>query len=164
MDTQISPALGAMLAQLAPVAAGIMDRIQPLLDQPVIRFPYNIPLAASQVIDPGATAVLTPPDFNYSFEWPFEIREISFSNDPAHTFRDWRVAIQDQTFNQPWQKGMAGTLVSTLVDTNTSKYCLKFPWIVRPKGGGINIAVTNLDTVNPITVDINFIGSQLLPR
>jgi len=164
MDMQPSPSLAAMLAQLTPVFTGFMDKIQPLLDQPVIRFPYNMPLAQSQVIPPGATVPLTSTDFQYSFEWPFEVREISFSNDPSHTFRDWRVAILDQTFNQPWQKGIAGTMVETLLDVNTNKYCLKFPWVVRPKGGGLSIAVTNLDTVNPITVDINFIGSQLLPR
>jgi len=163
MDSQ-SPALGTMLQQLAPQWMGIMNAIQPLIDQPLIRYPYNMPLAQSQVINPGATVNLTPTDFQYSFEWPFEVREIAFSNDPSHTFRDWRVAILDQTFNQPWQKGIAGTLVSTLIDKNTDKYCLKFPWVVRPKGGGLSIAVTNLDTVNPITVDINFIGSQLIPR
>ena len=165
MDAQvISPALGAMLTQLAPVVTGFMNRVQPLLDQPIIRFPYNIPLSASQVIAPGATVRLNPPDFQYSFEWPFEIHALSFSNDPAHTRRDWRVAIQDQTFNQPWQKGDAGTMVATLLETNTDKYVLKFPWIIRPKGGAINITVTNLDEVNPITVDVDIIGYQLLPR
>lgn len=153
-----------MLQQLAPQFANVLGQIQPLLDQPIIRFPYNIPLSVSQTIAPGATVALTPPDFQYSFEWPFEIRELAFSNDPAHTFRDWRVAILDQTFNQPWQKGIAGTMVATLLDANTNKYPLKFPWVVRPKGGGISVVVTNLDTVNPITVDVNFIGSQMLPR
>lgn len=163
MDS-ISPALGAMLTQLAPVVTGVLNKIQPLLDQPIIRFPYNIPLSASQVIPAGATVRLTPPDFQYSFEWPFELIEIGFSQDPAHTTRDWRIAIQDQTFNQPWQKGDAGTMVATLLETNTDKYVLKYPWIVRPKGGALNFVVTNLDEVNPITVDIDLIGSQLLPR
>jgi hypothetical protein len=40
----------------------------------------------------------------------------------------------------------------------------KFPWTIRPKGGGMNITVQNLDTVNPITVDIDLIGYMLLPR
>ena len=100
-----------------------MDRIQPLLNQPVIRFPYNMPLAASQVIPPGATQVLTPPDFQYCFEWPFEVPGDFVLQDPAHTFRDWRVAILDQTFNQPWQKGFAGTMVRhcwTRTRTSTS--------------------------------------------
>ena len=164
MDAQISPALGAMLTQLAPVVSGIMNKIQPLLDQPVIRFPYNMPLSASVTVDPGATLRLTPPDFQYSFEWPFEVHEVGLSQDPAHTSRDWRIAIQDQTFNQPWQKSDSGILVATLIDPNTDKYKLKFPWVVRPKGGALSVVVTNLDDVNPITVDVNFIGEQLLPR
>ncbi len=164
MDSLVSPALGTMLTQLAPVAAGILDRIKPLLDQPVIRFPYNLPLAESQVIPAGATVRLTPSDFQYSLEWPFEVHRIGFSQDPAHTTRDWRVFFQDQTFNQPWQLAQTGVLVASLVDTNTDKYDLKFPWVVRPKGGALSFVVTNLDTVNPITVDIDVIGYQLLPR
>jgi hypothetical protein len=35
---------------------------------------------------------------------------------------------------------------------------------VRPKGGGLVPYVTNLDTVNPITIDIGFVGNLLLPR
>lgn len=161
---EISPALGAMLTQLAPVVTGFLNKVQPLLDQPVIRYPYNIPLSESAVIAAGATMTLNPPDFQYSFEWPFEIQEIGFSQDPAHTSRDWRIAILDQTFNQPWQKSNTGIMVSTLVETNTDKYVLKFPWVVRPKGGGLQIVVTNLDEVNPITVDINLVGAQLIPR
>lgn len=156
--------LGSMLAQLAPWALDLYNKAAPLLNQPVIRFPYSMGTSASQVIAPGATAVLNQPDFNYSFEWPFEIQEIALSQDPAHTTRDWRIAIQDQTFNQPLQKPQSGTMIATLLETNTDKYVLKFPWIVRPKGGGLQITVTNLDTVNPITVDVNLIGSQLIPR
>ena len=83
---------------------------------------------------------------------------------PAHTPRDWRVRIEDQTFNQPWGLSNNGTMVATYIDDNTGKYKLEMPWIVRPKGGALAITVYNLDTVNPITVDIAFIGSQLLPR
>ena len=164
MDSQPSPALSAMLAQLAPWWLDVLNKISPLLNQPVIRYPYSIPLAQSQVIAAGATAVLNQPDFNYNFEWPFEIQEIGLSQDPAHTTRDWRIAIQDQTFNQPFQKAQSGTMVATLLETNTDKYVLKFPWIIRPKGGGLQITVTNLDQVNPITVDMNLIGAQMIPR
>lgn len=157
-------ALGAMFTQLAPTISNVLNGLKPLIDQPIVRFPYVMPLSASQVIPAGQTAVLTASDFNYSFEWPFEVWKVAFSNDPAHTFRDWRVGILDQTFNQPWQKAQSGVLVSTLLDTNTDKWCLEMPWVVRPKGGGLQITVTNLDTVNPITVDIAFIGKQLLPR
>ncbi len=153
-----------MLSQMAPFFLDLYNKAAPLFNQPVIRYPYTMPLATSQVIAPGATALLTQPDFNYNFEWPFEIQKVSFSQDPAHTTRDWRVYFQDQTFNQPWQKAQTGTMVATLLDTNTDKYVLEFPWVVRPKGGGIQINVTNLDTVNPITVDIALIGAQLLPR
>ncbi len=163
MDAQ-SPALAAMATQLAPTIANLLAGVKPLFDQPIIRFPYNMPLAASQVIPAGQTVRLTPPDFQYSLEWPFEIHRIGFSQDPAHTARDWRVFIQDQTFNQPWQLAQSGVLVASLIDTNTDKYELKFPWIVRPKGGALSFVVTNLDTVNPITVDIDVIGYQMLPR
>lgn len=157
-------ALGAMFTQLAPTISNIMNGLKPLMDQPIVRFPYVIPLSASQVIQPGQTATLTPPDFNYSFEWPFEVWKVAFSNDPSHSFRDWRVAFTDQTFSQPWQKSTSGVMVSTLLDANTDKWCLEMPWVIRPKGGGLSIQVTNLDTVNPITVDIALIGKQLLPR
>lgn len=159
----VSPGLGAMLAQLAPVFQGFMNKIQPLLNQPVIRMPYNLPLARSQVLTAGSTSnILTPTDFSHSLEWPFEVRWVKFSQDPAHTYRDWRVGIQDQTFNQPFQK--SNFMVADVVDDNTGKYVLEFPWIVRPKGGALNVVVDNLDTVNPLTVDINFSGYLLIPR
>ncbi len=164
MDQGISPALGAMLAQWGPFFTDIANRVKPLLDQPVIRLPYNMALSTSQVIPPGATVRLTASDFQYSLEYPFEVTKVKFSQDPAHTKRDWRVAIQDQTFNQPWGLSLAGTMVDTYVDDNTGAYKLDMPWVVRPKGGALGVTVTNLDEVNPITVDIAFIGSQLLPR
>jgi len=165
MDAQQGSALGAMLTQVGPFLTDLYLKVAPLLDQPVIRFPYNFPLSQSQVIPPGqSNVVLFQPDFNYNLEWPFEIEKIGFSQDPAHTTRDWRVSFMDQTFNQPWQKSNTGILVATLLDTNTDKYVLKWPWPIRPKGGGLQIVVTNLDTVNPITIDLNIEGSQLVPR
>ncbi len=152
MDT--SPGMTAMLTQLAPVVGGFLQRVQPLFDQPIIRMPYAMPLATSQVIPAGAQNVrLEPTDFQYSFEYPFEVHEVKFSQDPAHTTRDWRVSLTDQTF-----------MIAQLVDDNTGKWVWKFPWIVRPKGGGLTVTVDNLDTVNPITVDICFLGYQLIPR
>lgn len=159
----VSPGLGAMLAQLAPAVKSVLDKIQPLLNQPVIRMPYNLPLSRSQVIAAGASGqVLTSSDFSHSLEWPFEVRWVKFSQDIAHTFRDWRVGVQDQTFNQPFQK--SNSLVADLVDDNTGKWVLDFPWIVRPKGGALNVIVDNEDDTNPITVDINFGGYLLIPR
>ncbi len=55
-------------------------------------------------------------------------------------------------------------MVATLLDRNTGKWPLKFPWVLRPKGGGLTIYVNNLDTVNPIIVDVNFTGFLLIPR
>lgn len=159
-----SPGLMASLTQLMPYVNRLLAGFQPLLDQPIIRMPYSMPLSQSAVVAPGSTLILTPQDFSYSLEWPLEVHEVKFSQDPAHTYRDWRVAFQDQTFNQPLQKSQTGSMVAQLVDDNTGKWCWKFPWTVRPKGGALNIVVTNLDTVNPITVDIDFIGYMLIPR
>jgi len=153
-----------MLAQWGPFFTDIANRVKPLLDQPVIRLPYTLPLSVSQVIPPGGTVKLMPPDFQYSLEYPFEVTALKFSQDPAHTARDWRVLIQDQTFNQPWTLSNNGVMVATYIDDNTGKYKLDMPWVVRPKGGALSVVVTNLDEVNPITVDVCFIGSQLLPR
>ncbi len=153
-----------MLAQWLPTITDIANRMKPLLDQPVIRYPYSMSLSVSQVIAPGETARLTPADFQYSLETPFEVTKVKFSQDPAHTARDWRVSIQDQTFNQPWHLSLNGVMVATYIDDNTGAYELEMPWVVRPKGGALAIVVTNLDEVNPITVDITFLGSQLIPR
>jgi hypothetical protein len=162
-DIPGSPALGAMLAQLAPTIRSILQRVQPLIDQPVIRMPYALPLVQSQVIPAGSNGfILNATSFSWNLEWPLEVHAVKFSNDPMHTFRDWRIAIQDQTFNQPFQKNPP--MVADLVDDNTGKWEWRFPWIVRPKGGGLNVAADNLDTVNPITVDISFLGYALLPR
>ncbi len=91
--------LAAMAMQFAPLLRGAMQKIAPFIDQPVIRFPFNLPLATSQSIPAGATNVpLTSQDFSYSLEWPLEIHEVGFSQDPAHTARDWRIAIQDLVF------------------------------------------------------------------
>ena len=153
----------AMLSQLAPYIKPLLDSFKPLIDQPVIRMPYSLPLATSQVIGAGVTNFpLGQVNFSNAFEWPFEIQYVKFSNDPAHTFRDWRLSVMDLTFNQPWMKSSA--MVSTLIDDNTGAWELKFPWIVRPKGGGLIPFIDNLDTVNPITVDIDFVGAFLIPR
>lgn len=164
MDTALSPGLSAMLSQLSPVVESVLRKIQPVLDQPVVRFPYTMPLSAGMVVPPGQQLILTPTDFQYSLEYPFEVHDISLSQDITHTYRDWRIAFQDQSYNQPLQKSITGTLVANLVDLNTGKYCWKYPWTVRPKGGGYQILVTNLDTVNPLTVDISLNGYQLIPR
>lgn len=158
-----SPGQGAQLVQFAPMLEGILKRLVPVFDQPIIRMPYLLPLSTSKVIPAGASNVpLVQSDFSLSLEWPFEIEQVVFSQDPSHTFRDWRVAFSDQVFNQPWQK--APVMVATLVDANTGAWKRTFPWTMRPKGGAINVFVDNLDTVNPITIDLNFIGSLMIPR
>lgn len=152
-----------MAAQLAPFLHGVWQRIQPLVDQPVIRMPYSLPLAQGQVIGAGVSgAILAPSSFSWNLEWPLEIHAVKFSQDIAHTFRDWQVQIQDQTFNQPFQKNPS--LVADLVDDNTGKWDWKFPWVIRPKGGAVQVLVNNLDTVNPITVDLSFLGYMMIPR
>lgn len=159
----LSQGAEAMLSQLLPHFKGLMDRIEPLLNQPVVRVPYSLPLANSTVIPAGQQGqVLDSTSFSYSLEWPLEVHEVKFSQDIAHTFRDWRVNIQDQVVNQPLQKNTP--MVADLVDDNTGKWTWKFPWVVRPKGGALLISVDNLDTVNPITVDLSFNGYLMIPR
>ena len=160
---QGSPGLAAQLAQWAPIVKNLVDRLKPVIDQPVIRVPYNMPLAASRVVAAAATNVpLLASDFSNSLEWPFEIWKVKFSQDPAHTFRDWRFFLRDQQFSQDLMK--AAAMVATLVDDNTGVWRLELPWIVRPKGGGLGPTVDNLDAINPITVDVNFQGYLLIPR
>lgn len=162
-ELQAQNGLAAMLMQLAPTVKGLVDRLKPIVDQPVIRFPYVMPLRQSLTVGAGQTGQPMPSsDFMHALEWPFEVHKVKFSQDPAHTPRDWRVLIKDQTFNQDWVKTQA--MVDLLIDNNTGVWDLDFPWVVRPKGGGLTVSVDNLDTVNPITVDINFIGYLMIPR
>jgi hypothetical protein len=159
-----SNGLAASIMQVAPWFKKQMDKLQPLVDQPVIRFPWVMPLATSQVIPAGANNVpLLAADFQLGLEYPFEVHQIKFSQDASHTFRDWRAAILDGTFAQNMQNNPA--MVALLVDNNTGAWKMDpFPWIIRPKGGTTQIRVDNLDTVNAITVDIAFVGYLLQPR
>jgi hypothetical protein len=158
-----SEGIEASLLQLAPLIKGVIDRIKPIVDQPIVRFPFSMALRTSAVIGAGLSGqVLTGTDFSNALEYPFEVERIKFSQDPAHTFRDWRVNIKDQIFTMDWMKTQA--MVALLVNDDTGAWKLTFPWVVRPKGGALTITVDNLDTINPITVDINFIGSLLIPR
>lgn len=159
----LAPNVESMLTQLAPIFHAFMDRVGPLLDQPVVRLPYSFPLATSTVVGAGVTGqVLDPTSFQNGLEWPMEVHKVKFSQDPQHTFRDWRINIQDQIVNQPMQSNNA--MVATLVDDNTGAWSWDFPWTIRPKGGRFVVTVDNLDTVNPITVDLNFVGFLLIPR
>jgi len=159
-----SNGLAASIMQVAPWLKKQMDKLQPLVDQPVIRFPFAMPLAVSQVIPAGANNVpLVATDFQLGLEYPFEVHKIKFSQDAAHTFRDWRVSILDGTFAQNMQNNPS--MVALLVDNNTGAWAMDpFPWIVRPKGGTVQIRADNLDAVNPTTVDISLVGYLLQPR
>lgn len=162
-EIQAQNGLAAMLIQLAPTVQQLVARLKPIVDQPVVRFPYVMPLRQSFTIPAaGVGQPLPATDFLHALEWPFEVHRVKFSQDPAHTFRDWRVLIKDQTFNQDWMKSQA--MVAQLVDDNTGVYELRMPWVVRPKGGGLTVSVDNLDTQNPITVDISFTGYLMIPR
>jgi hypothetical protein len=158
-------ALAATLTQLAPRIGRIFKGLQFVVDQPLVRQPYILPTsqAGGQVIAAGATNVpLLQSDFSHSLEWPFEIYRIRFSNDPQHTFRDWRIMLLDLTFNQQWMKNPV--MVDDLIDANTGFWELPFPWVIRPQGGGQNFNIDNLDTVNPIAVNIALHGCLLIPR
>jgi hypothetical protein len=170
MDTapNAAPALDsgliASLTQLFPTLEKMVKGAQFLLNAPVIRMPYILATSAApgQTIAAGAVNTpLNPQDFSHSLEWPFQVSRIRFSNDPQHTFRDWRVMLIDQTYNQQWMKNPV--VVDDLIDANTGFWDLPFPWIVRPQGGGQQYNIDNLDTVNPITVNIALHGALLIP-
>lgn len=164
--------LAAMALQLTPWLKKIVDRLLPLVDQPIIRVPYSMPLVNKPTggIPAGSTNfVLTQSDFNHSLEWPFEIHSISFAQDDTHTAFDWRVLIRDQTFSQELMKAPVPVGVYAQIDgapfppySSTKK--LDFPWVVRPKGGGLMIYVDNLDTVGALNIDLAFNGYLLVPR
>lgn len=163
MEPTSGNGLAAQLAQFAPFIEGVLRRIAPVLDQPVIRVPYSMSTVTSKVILAGATNTpIAQSDFSDNLEFPFEIEVMKFSQDPSHTFRDWRVSMKDQTLSQEFQKTAA--MVALLVDNNTGARKLRFPWTMRPKGGATVMAVDNLDAVNPISIDISLLGYLLIPR
>jgi hypothetical protein len=161
-----SNGLAAMLSQFLPTIHGIVNKVVPLLQQPILRVPYNLPLSnpltGLVVAAAGRSVAMPASDFSSSLEWPFEVHKVKFSQDAGHTFRDWRVFMRDQVYSQDLMK--ASVRVSTLVADNTGMWELAFPYIVRAKGGGWTITVDNLDTINPITVDINLQGYLLVPQ
>lgn len=155
--------LAAQLMQLVTPVRGVLDRLRPLIDQPVIRQPYTMETSQTAIIPPGANNLPLPAaDFQHSLEYPFEIHYMKVSQDPSHTFRDWQLDITDQTFNTQWFKNPQ--MIATLVKDNTGAWDLDFPWTVRPKGGALLLRVTNLDGFNPIGVDVGFVGYLLIPR
>ena len=165
MDSNAVIQLAASLTQIAPFADRLVKGLRFLIDQPVIREPYILATAnpGGQVIAAGAVNTVLPMiDFSHSLEWTFEVKRIRFSNDASHTFRDWSVSVQDQTYNHPWMKNPV--MVDTLISANTGFWELDFPWIIRPQGGGQQWYVNNLDAANPITVNVALIGELLIPR
>lgn len=163
-EIQAADGLAAQIVQVMPWLKKQLDKIKPIIDQPIIRFPWNLPLITSQVVAAGGTGVRLPSaDFNVGLEYPFEVHNVKLSQDPGHTLRDWRLNIADQTFSQDMQ--LNNVMAALLVKDNTGMWELDpYPWIVRPKGGGLNVSVDNLDAVNPITVDISFQGYLMIPR
>lgn len=158
--------LAAMVGQFLPTIHKITNLIVPLVNQPLVRIPYNIPLitpiTGAVIAAGGRNVALTAQDFSSSLEFPFEVHAVKFSQDAAHTFRDWRIMIRDQVYSQDLMK--ASVRVATIVADDTGMWKLKFPWIVRARGGGWTITIDNLDAVNPITVDINLQGYLLVPQ
>lgn len=163
-EEQAAQGLAAQILQVMPWIKKQVDKLKPLIDQPIIRFPWNLPLITSQVVPANTAGIRLPAsDFAVGLEYPFEVHAVKLSQDPAHTLRDWRVSILDQTFSQDMQNNPV--MAALLVANNTGLWQLDpYPWVIRPKGGGLNIAVDNLDTVNPITVDISFQGYLMIPR
>lgn len=163
-ERQAQEGFAAQLMQIAPWVKRAADAVKPLFDQPVIRFPYVMPLASSLTIAANTrNVVLNSDDFQQNLEFPFEVHAMKFAQDAAHTFRDWSVSIQDQTFNQAMQKN--AWKVADVVDDDTGKWALKpYPWVIRPKGGGVQVTADNLDTVNGITIDFALIGYLMIPK
>ena len=164
-DINSASALASSLMQLAPGIKRLLDGMRFLIDQPVTREPYY--LGTSQpggtVIAAGASNVPLPQaDFSHSMEWPFEVKRIRLSNDPQHTFRDWRIVLQDMTFNHIWSKNPI--LADGLIDANTGFWDLPYPWVIRPMGGGMLINIDNLDSTNPISVNVTLHGNLLIPK
>ena len=55
MDQQQAAGLTQMMLQLGPVAQRLMNSIKPLIDQPVERFPFEMPLATSAIFRTGTS-------------------------------------------------------------------------------------------------------------
>jgi hypothetical protein len=88
--------------------------------QLITREPYVLATSAvgGAIIAAGQMNVpLLLSDFSNSLEWPFEVDRIRFVNDPSHTFRDWRVRVVDQTYNQEWMKNPV--MVEALITVDT---------------------------------------------
>jgi hypothetical protein len=145
-----------MFIQMAQAAKQIKSAF---VEQPYV---YGTSAPGGVVIPAGQQNV--PPlqgGFRNSLGWPFKVRRIRFVNDAQHTFRDWRVRVVDQTFNQEWMKNPI--LVESLIQVDTGFWELPEPWIMRPMGGAQFWFVDNLDTVNPIQVSIALHGTLLAP-
>jgi hypothetical protein len=157
-------ALAQTLTQMFPFVNRVLSGLKFLVDQPIIRQPYYLPTSApgGQVIAAGLQNVpLLLTDFSHSLSWPFEVHRIRISLDPAHTLRDLRIQVLDQTYNQNWMKNPA--MADGLVDANTGFWELGFPWVIRPQGGGQQYNIDNLDAVNPIQVSLTLHGFLLIP-
>lgn len=131
---------------------------------PFNEMPYVMECATpgGQIIAPNArNTVLPTQDYSHSLEYPFVVDELRFTTDVAHTLRDWRVLIKDLSYNQDWMKNPV--LAAGLVAPNTRSWILKRPWVIRPQGGGVQIYIDNLDTVNPITVNVSLVGVLAIP-
>lgn len=160
-----SASQAASLAQLTPFFREALASLKPILDQPVTREPFWLGTSApgGTVIPPGVNnAVLPIFDFTYSLEEPFEMTMMRFTLDPAHTYSDVMVSIQDNTFSHTWSRN--AVLLDTMIDPFYNAVKFVYPWVIRPMGGGLNIFVTNLDPANPLTVYATAVGSRLIPR
>lgn len=158
-------ALAAVLTQLYPRITRLFEGFRFLVEQPVIREQYVMGPSnpAGFVIAPGATNVPLPAsDYSFSLEWPFQVTRVRLLNDAQHTYRDWSLQVTDRTFNHVWSNNPI--LADGLVEANTGFWVLPEPWIIRPAGGGWQIAVSNLDTVNPITIAVELHGNLLIPK
>jgi hypothetical protein len=150
---------------MAPTPGNVIVRASNLVfDSSMVRSPYILSTSApgGTIIPPGQQNVpQLLSDFSNSLEWPFEVTKIGFQNDPSHTYRDWRVRVVDQTYNQEWMKNPI--LVAALINAETGFWELPMPWVIRSQGGGQNWFVDNLDAVNPIQITITLFGSLQFP-
>ena len=154
--------VSTLMDKILPFAELSLKGLLDLVDPRILRMPYTMPNIGTRVIAAGAVGVpLNQQDFQNALEWPFEVQRIKFSQDPAHTPRDWRIRIVDQSKAQ--QLMAAPVMVSTLITNNTGAWELKTPRVM-PARNAWQIFIDNLDPINPITIDFALVGELLVPK
>jgi hypothetical protein len=154
--------VSTLMDKILPLGEFALKGLVDLVDPRILRMPYSMPNVGVRVIAAGQVGVsLNQQDFQNSLEWPFEVQRIKFSQDPAHTPRDWRVRITDQSKAQLLMP--APVMVAILIDNNTGAWELKTPRVMAARNAW-QIFIDNIDAINPITIDFALVGELLIPK